>query len=166
LDTFHEQQSDGKSFVENSAKQQSGQTDVKVTIFFDVYETNITGCVVDRVAWALNITKVLIQRFGEALSSHRAFLHQVEQGSASVSTGDIKQNTTSVPTNDYFQALTAFPFTVTQSLSDGSFADFIVPEHESKVVSDLKRSLLRDLNPQIDVAPSAAKKVRLQNVNT
>ena len=129
-----------------------------------MYETNITGCVIDRVAWALNITKVLFReremRFTRSL--HGLSAYQVEQGSASVATGDIKQNTTSVPSNDYFQALTAFSFTVTQSLSDGSFADFVVPEHESKVVSDLKRSLLRDLNPQIDVSPSAAKKVRLR----
>jgi hypothetical protein len=74
---------------------------------------------------------------------------------------DTNQNTSSAPLkNDYFEALTAFPFAVTQSLSDGSFTDFVVPEHETRVISDLKRSLVRDLNPQIDIVPSAARKVR------
>ncbi len=157
---------DGKDFVENTAKKQSGQTDAKVTIYFNVYETNITGCVVDRIAWALNITKVVFLKVLRIIRSSLGFAaYQVEQASASVSMGEIRQNSSSAPSNDYFQALTAFPFTVTQSLSDGSFSDFVVPEHESKVVSDLKRSLLRDLNPQIDVAPSAARKVRLQIFN-
>jgi hypothetical protein len=56
---FYEQQLDGKSFVANPDKEQSGQTDAKITIHFNIYETNVTGCILNQIAWALNITKVV-----------------------------------------------------------------------------------------------------------
>lgn len=84
---------------------------------------------------------------------------QVEQSSASVTAESTNESSQAIPDNDYMQALTALPFTVLQSISDGAFTDFVVSKHESKIVADIKRSLMRDLNPKTDVDKTATKKV-------
>lgn len=38
------------------AKESSGSTKGKLTVTFDVYESNLTGCQADTVAWAINVT--------------------------------------------------------------------------------------------------------------
>ena len=44
----------GKTMIQ--AKESSGNTKAKLKVTFDVYETNITGCQSDTIAWAINIT--------------------------------------------------------------------------------------------------------------
>ena len=39
------------------AKESSGSTKGKLTVTFDVYETNMTGCQTDTVAWAINVSE-------------------------------------------------------------------------------------------------------------
>ena len=53
---YEADQSDASGKKMKKSKESSGSTRAKLTVTFDVYETNITGCQADTIAWAINVS--------------------------------------------------------------------------------------------------------------
>jgi hypothetical protein len=131
------------------ARESSGTTSTDLRVNFDVYESNLTGCQSDTIAWAINISSCEagdLETDGE-VDSH-AEGHE-----------RIKHNRT----EDHMmtQALQIYDFVVIQDRATGAFKEYIIDRKEDPKNADIKRSLVKDLNPVIDVLPTGQAKVQV-----
>jgi hypothetical protein len=132
------------------SKESSGSTTTTLTVTFDIWETNMTGCHSDVIAWAMNVSAV---QSGD--------LHST--GTSETPGRDDREDIQANSTQDHqmTQALQIHPFVVTQNRATGVFIDYIVDRKEDSKNADIKRSLFKDLNPVIDVTSTAQTKVKI-----
>lgn len=78
----------------------SASTTTELTVSFDIYETNITGCHSDTVSWALNVTNVVS---GNVVTEG----HGKDKGEST-------QEKNATQDNDMLSALNIYAFTIVQ----------------------------------------------------
>ena len=128
-------------------KESSSSTSSNIEISFDIFETSLTGCKEGMVLYELNVTDVVSGPVREEEAS--------DESGASSSSTDTGQNDA-----DMLTALQVHPFVVIQERSTGSFKEYIIHRLEEPKMADIKRSLVKDLNPVIDIAASGQAKVK------
>jgi hypothetical protein len=74
--------------------------------------------------------------------------------------GESSSSTPSVSDADMLTALQVYPFVVIQDRATGAFEEYIIHRLEEPKMADIKRSLVKDLNPVIDVSTSGQVKVK------
>jgi hypothetical protein len=147
---YEKAQDDPTERVMKKKEESSGSNTMSLTVDFVIYETNITGCSADTIAWALNVSDTRSGNLEADGAATEPGQNQHEQ---------VHHNRT----DDHMmtQALQVYPFVIIQDRITGDFKDYIIDLKEDPRNADIKRSIAKDLNPVIDLQPNAQKRAKI-----